>query len=380
MRYGLTHILFFLFIFFSQTSFGQSNPKPSTKADTLLQVYDALMKDTLCFEVYYEKLGQMIGDYDQHWQKIYVLRKSPHEYYQFVSQYFYPEDSTKKPSQIYIGNETRLVWVDQVAKEIKGKARSSKVNWSPMSPLGILGKAPFFNKVLQDSLLKAPYISRSSTNAVTIPVGKAEFVYDFQQKTPVSLRFFEDRTIYRHTYTIHDNDVCHGTFNNVLLEYGSYEKNYWKRDDSLLIRDYDGLMQYEFLNESKLVTTLAQEVDQFTLIAFWHRSCGPCLGFMTELPEFHSVLEEYNIKVIGVNIPDKPDHEKIRSLIEPNRAYYSHLSFYHKETSQLRVGGYPKFILVDGTGKMIYYQPGYGKALYKRIKKNLKKYEKRKKE
>lgn len=99
--------------------------------------------------------------------------------------------------------------------------------------------------------------------------------------------------------------------------------------------------------------------SRFTLLHFWGSWCTPCVSNLPKLKALYDVMNK-QVQFIGVIYESKYDTTKAASLIKQNRMNWPQLlqlrddPFNKAEIiRELRISGYPTYILLDNTGKIV---------------------------
>jgi thiol-disulfide isomerase/thioredoxin len=294
------------------------------------------------------------------------------------------EDSTSK--QIFNGTENFSL--DKQSKTIQINDHPVKKNFDGLSffynsivtlrnvlPLLINDKTA--TKVIADTV-----INGTSYSLITVNIGKRRIQYlgnDFDAMQTKS-NFIYKIAVRKDSYLPFiilqindlDKDFIKTTFDNLEInpvapsELSWYYSTYTNDYKQAVSKTAPQLIAVGSLApEWKLKTyddnrtiALSDLKGQVILLDFWIRNCGPCIASIPHLNELQDKFKEKNFKVISINSYDsKTDVSWFCNKFKTN---YTVLLNGKAVAEKYGVnGGYPSFIIIDKTGKILYSHTGY---------------------
>lgn len=109
---------------------------------------------------------------------------------------------------------------------------------------------------------------------------------------------------------------------------------------------------------------------KYILLDFFYQSCMPCIAAFPSLKSLH-IKHKNNLKIIGVN-PFEDEASTMSAFIKRYQLPYTIISGSNGNAIQKALhpeGGYPYFILLDKTGKIIDMSFGYDEAFAEKVDK-----------
>ncbi|MDE7396326.1 MAG: TlpA family protein disulfide reductase [Muribaculum sp.] len=112
--------------------------------------------------------------------------------------------------------------------------------------------------------------------------------------------------------------------------------------------------------------TLSDYLGKYILIDFWESTCGACRMSVPELRQLSETMSD-RLNVIGINTESISEWKKVSETssypgINLHQADYTNRSPLGIPM-KYRVNGYPTFVLIDPTGKIVRTQFGYREGL-----------------
>lgn len=113
---------------------------------------------------------------------------------------------------------------------------------------------------------------------------------------------------------------------------------------------------FEYENHDGGKTKLADFKGKYVYIDIWATWCGACIA---ELPDLKKIEEKYrnkNIAFVGISIDEAKAFEKWKTFVTNNQMPGNQLFVRNNDDKFTRsyiMGGIPRFILIDPTGKII---------------------------
>ena len=96
------------------------------------------------------------------------------------------------------------------------------------------------------------------------------------------------------------------------------------------------------------------------MINFWATWCGPCLQEMPLLDELYQKYESAGFTLLGVNVEDLDDSDKVNEMIEKLQVSFPILYDVESIASELySVDAMPSTVFVDREGNFRYLHRGY---------------------
>ena len=96
----------------------------------------------------------------------------------------------------------------------------------------------------------------------------------------------------------------------------------------------------------KWLTEKPDTAGKFVLIDFWATWCGPC---RKAIPELNAFAEKFKDKLVVIGVSDETE-EKVKSMKEPQIAYFSAIDPQGRTKKQYEVKGIPHVVLIDPKG------------------------------
>jgi len=105
---------------------------------------------------------------------------------------------------------------------------------------------------------------------------------------------------------------------------------------------------------------LADLHGEVVMINFWATWCGPCVQEMPLLDELHQKYESAGFTLLGVNVEDADDTEKVNEMIEKLQVSFPILYDVEDIASKLySVDAMPSTVFVGREGNFRYVHRGY---------------------
>lgn len=176
-----------------------------------------------------------------------------------------------------------------------------------------------------------------------------------------------------------DGDSLHQYSVYSLLEYDLNKEQYsiipspeelW---GSVIYKDYVPYQRPEPLSKNELVPSWSLEKleggilsldsmkGKLVLIDFFYESCFPCMKALPALERLHEKYKDKGLQIVGINPIDK-DTLKLKEFVERKGVKYPVLLADNELSKQYKVAGYPALFLIDKSGRLIHFQPGYGES------------------
>ena len=126
------------------------------------------------------------------------------------------------------------------------------------------------------------------------------------------------------------------------------------------------------INKNK-INLLDISKDYYVLFNFWNMACEPCKKEMKFLNDFHIKYNDYNFKVISINMDTPRSMSKVKKYVKSSKYAFEVLQDPRQDIFK-KMGGsiMPFLVLVDNDGNIINKHVGYNlgdeKALEEEIK------------
>lgn len=99
---------------------------------------------------------------------------------------------------------------------------------------------------------------------------------------------------------------------------------------------------------------------EVVMINFWATWCGPCVQEMPLLDELYKKYEDAGFTLLGINVEDMDDTEKVNEMVEELQVSFPILYDIESIASELySVDAMPSTIFVDREGNFRYLHRGY---------------------
>lgn len=139
--------------------------------------------------------------------------------------------------------------------------------------------------------------------------------------------------------------------------YSSYLNEYKRQDDkapgNTLIAAGTSAPDWNLpVFDTNRSATLSQFKTKVVLVEFWISQCGFCIAAVPKLNLLADKYKGKDFKLIGINAHDTP--EIIKLFHQSNRPRYDLLTSGAETAKSYGVDGFPMFVLIDKTGKVIY--------------------------
>lgn len=107
-------------------------------------------------------------------------------------------------------------------------------------------------------------------------------------------------------------------------------------------------------------TTIALEdlKGQVVLLDFWIKNCGHCIESVPHLNQLKEKFKGRPVKIIGINAYDS--NTDIEWFCNKHNIQYTVLSNGQAVAKVYGIDGFPTFIIIDKSGKVVYSNPGFG--------------------
>lgn len=97
---------------------------------------------------------------------------------------------------------------------------------------------------------------------------------------------------------------------------------------------------------------------QVVLLDFWIKNCGHCIESVPHLNQLKEKFKDQPVKIISINAYDS--NTDIEWFCNKHNIQYTVLSNGQAVAKEYGVDGFPTFIIIDKSGKVVYSNPGFG--------------------
>ena len=104
---------------------------------------------------------------------------------------------------------------------------------------------------------------------------------------------------------------------------------------------------------------------QLVLLDFFYKGCAPCIESMPFLERLNKKYSGKGLKVIGIDLLDKP--EELRGFLKIHPVDYTVVRGSEAVVRDYLVSGYPTLYLINKNGKIIYVQVGYNESTEEKL-------------
>ncbi|MFT4155764.1 TlpA family protein disulfide reductase [Parafilimonas sp.] len=116
---------------------------------------------------------------------------------------------------------------------------------------------------------------------------------------------------------------------------------------------------------SKQMISLSDFKGKVILLDFWIKNCGPCIQSVPHLNKLEAKFKNEKFSVISINSYDTKSD--ISWFCNKFKTAYTVLLNGKEVADKYGINGYPTFVIIDKTGKIIYTQVGYGPSVQSAI-------------
>lgn len=104
---------------------------------------------------------------------------------------------------------------------------------------------------------------------------------------------------------------------------------------------------------------LAQYKDKLLIMNVWATWCAPCLKEIPELIKLQKQFKDKNIQIVGVSVDEDP--EKLPDFLKKYKMsdFYTVVDPKHECDKVMPLNIVPTNYVIDGSGNLIGYLPGY---------------------
>lgn len=127
------------------------------------------------------------------------------------------------------------------------------------------------------------------------------------------------------------------------------------------------------LNKLKGNKTLALSdlKGKVVLIKFWEKTCGYCMASIPYLKKLKNKYQNKDFELVGINAYDSK--EVVEKLFKLKKFNYPILLNGKSISKKYGITSYPRFIIVDKSGKVVSYHVGFNKTIFSEIEKTIQK-------
>mgnify|MGYP003956598209 CR=1 FL=1 len=136
----------------------------------------------------------------------------------------------------------------------------------------------------------------------------------------------------------------------------------------------------EFIPDIKLKDVNKKKVklvdickDSYVLFNFWNMACEPCKKEMKFLNEFHKKYNEFDFKVVSINMDSPRSMSKVKKYVKSSKYAFEVLQDPRMDLFK-KIGGsiMPFVVIVDNQGKVVNKHIGYNLGDEKSLEEEIK--------
>lgn len=118
----------------------------------------------------------------------------------------------------------------------------------------------------------------------------------------------------------------------------------------------------ELLNGEQL--NITETKDNIIVINWWSITCSPCIA---EIPGFNKLIEKYssNNRIVFLAIAWDSE-ERVKTFLE-NMSFKYQQALYNDRTVELFGGAFPRNVVVNSDGRIVYNHLGANKHQWKKL-------------
>ena len=143
---------------------------------------------------------------------------------------------------------------------------------------------------------------------------------------------------------------------NQIDEIKNHLFNSYSKIENILTVNNVNLTKFQFQDTNNQTVSLVLEEPKLYLIDFWFMACTPCIKDHRIIINKQEFLEANNVELIGLST-DR-DQVKWSEYIEKENYYWKNLreidEYQERLTTHLLITTFPTYLLLDGTGKILY--------------------------